>query len=265
MAFAIAFCGKGGTGKSTLAALAVRYVAEQLEQNVLAVDADANASLGELLGVEVTSSVSDISEDAVGQRLKVDPGMSKPRHIEYLVQQCIVEADGFDLLVMGRPEGSGCYCYVNHLLRSFLEGLASSYPYVVMDNEAGMEHLSRLTTSQVDLLVVVVEPTIPSVRAAERILELASSLPVQIGRAGLLVNRVREGGIPELVRARLEGLRAPVLGEVPYDERLVRLSEEDRSLMLLEQRSPALQQFRQICQGLLTRSEVRTYIEERKE
>jgi CO dehydrogenase maturation factor len=258
MAFTIAFCGKGGTGKSTLAALAVRLIAQQLQQSVLAVDADANTSLGELLGVEVCRTVSDISEDAVQQRLKVAPGMSKTRHIEYLVQQCVVEADGFDLLVMGRPEGPGCYCYVNHILRSFLEGLASSYPYVVMDNEAGMEHLSRLTTSQVSLLAVVVEPTILSVRAAGRILELASSLPVRIGRAGLVVNRVGASGIPEPVRARLEEVPAPVLGMVPYDQRLVRLSEEDRSLMLLEQQSPALQQFGQMCQQLLTRSGVPT-------
>lgn len=258
MAFTIAFCGKGGTGKSTLAALTVRHITEVLKKGVLAVDADPNASLGELLGVEVAGTVSDISEDAVGQRLKLAPGMSKARHIEYLVQQCVVEADGFDLLTMGRPEGPGCYCYVNHLLRDFLEGLARSYPYVVMDNEAGMEHLSRLTTNQIDLLMVVVEPTILSVRAAGRILELASSLPVQISRAGLLVNRVGEHGIPELVRARLEELAAPVLGEVCYDESLVRLAEQGQSLTVLEAQSSALQQLNEICQRFLSRNQVPT-------
>ena len=160
MAFRIAVSGKGGVGKSTFAALTVRYLARELGKTVLAVDADPNATLGAMLGVAVDASVADIREETLEKKDSIPSGMSKDQFVEFKIQQCIVEERGFDLLTMGRPEGPGCYCFVNSLLRRYLERAAEDYPYVVIDNEAGMEHLSRRTDGAVDLLLIVTEPTV---------------------------------------------------------------------------------------------------------
>ncbi|MEK7805884.1 MAG: AAA family ATPase, partial [Planctomycetota bacterium] len=139
MAFNIAVAGKGGTGKSTLSALIIRYITEELGKPVSAVDADPNASLGALLGLHVQSTIADIREDIVEKKVDFS-GMSKDRYIEYSIEESIIEKDKYDLLTMGRPEGPKCYCYVNNLLRKYLDKVGTTYPFIVTDNEAGMEH-----------------------------------------------------------------------------------------------------------------------------
>lgn len=216
MAFSIAVAGKGGTGKSTLAALIIRYITEELGKSVSAVDADPNASLGPLLGLEIKSTVADIREDVVEK--KVDfAGMSKERYIEYAIEESIIETNKYDLLTMGRPEGPKCYCYVNNLLRKYLDKVGTTYPFIVTDNEAGMEHISRRTTNNVDLLIIVSEPTIVGALTMERIIKLAESLPVTIKQKFCILNRVPKNGIHENLQQKLYSIGVEVSAMFPFD------------------------------------------------
>ena len=241
MAFVIALSGKGGTGKTTLAALMIRHLTEVRGRAVLAVDADPNSCLGAALGVESEHTIADIREDAREDRLEVAPGMSKDRQIEYLVQSCVVEASKFDLLTMGRPEGPKCYCYVNHLLRKFLDEVGGDYPYVVIDNEAGMEHLSRLTTNNVDELFIVSDATLQGARTAGRIMRIADELPILVKRKEIVLNRVVEGdGVAAFESAVADEGHAIAL-RVPDDEDLYAVLATGRSVFDLPDSSRARQ------------------------
>ena len=217
MAFNIAFAGKGGTGKSTLSALIIRYITEELGKPVSAVDADPNASLGALLGVHVQNTIADIREEIVEKKADF-AGMSKERYIEYAIEESIVEKEKYDLLTMGRPEGPKCYCYVNNLLRKYLDKVGTTYPFIVTDNEAGMEHISRRTTNNVDLLLIVSEPTVVGVLTIQRILKLADSLPVSIKKKLCILNRVPKSGIHENLQQKLEELGIEISSIFPFDE-----------------------------------------------
>jgi CO dehydrogenase maturation factor len=233
VAYTIAISGKGGVGKSTIAALVVRFLSEDVGRSVLAVDGDPNATLGALLGLQVAATVADIREETLEKKDNIPSGMSKDRFVEYRIQQAIVEHPGFDLLTMGRPEGPGCYCFVNSLLRGYLDKASRDYPYVVMDTEAGMEHLSRRTTTGVDLLVVVTEPSVVGAETAGRIAGLVKTLPIAVRRSALLVNRVPPEGISPTVRSRLDAIGLPILGQVPYDEAIVAAASDGESLLEL--------------------------------
>ena len=171
MPYSIALAGKGGTGKTTLAGMLIRYLVQNNKIPILAVDADCNANLNEVLGLNVGDTLGNAREDM--KKGDVPSGMTKDIFMEMKLEEAVVEADGFDLIVMGQPEGAGCYCAANSLLTSFLERLQGNYPYIVMDNEAGMEHISRLTTSNVDTLLIVSDPSRRGLQAAVRIDELA--------------------------------------------------------------------------------------------
>ena len=239
MAFTVAISGKGGTGKTTIAALVIRALTEHFGKTALAVDADANASLGMMLGIDVKETVSDLLQDVIERRIKTDPGASRERQIEMMIHEMIVECKGFDLLTMGRPEGPGCYCYVNHLLRKFLDDLSGSAPYVVIDNEAGMEHLSRLTTNGVELLLEVAAPTVADIVAARRIDEIAGQLPIKVGQKGLVISRATDH-IPERVNVLIAEGGLKLLGSVPLSERVAELSQEGRPITELPPDDPAL-------------------------
>lgn len=187
MAFSIAMAGKGGTGKTTVAGLLVRFLVESGRKPVLAVDADANANLNEVLGMEVPETLGNAREE---MKKQVSVGMTKDVFMQMKLQQAVAEGEGFDLIVMGRPEGPGCYCAANTLLSEYLQKLMGNYPYLVIDNEAGMEHMSRLTTNNVDVLLVVSDPSKRGLEAAKRIWELAKELKLNIGKGFLLINRV---------------------------------------------------------------------------
>ena len=180
MGVTIAMAGKGGTGKTTIAALLIRFLLKKGTVPVLAVDADANANLNEVLGLEVETTLGEARE---GLKDGVPTGMTRDLYMEYKVQQSLVESRGYDLIVMGQPEGPGCYCAANTLLTGFLEKLTDNYPYIVMDNEAGMEHISRLTTKNVDLLLIVSDTSRRGIQAAVRINELAKSLNIGVSKS----------------------------------------------------------------------------------
>jgi len=239
MAFTIALAGKGGTGKTTTAALAVRALREFGARSVLAVDADPNSTLHEALGVEVERSVGEITEEMLANAESNPSGMTKNVWLEYNVQRYVVEARDFDLLSMGRPEGSGCYCYANNLVRGCIDGLARSYEYVVMDNEAGLEHLSRRTTRDVDVLLIVSDPSVRGIRTAGRLNELADELRIDVGARYLIINRAEDPLDPALVAAAQE-TGVPIIGVVPSDDGIVRADLDGVGLFALDPFSPAL-------------------------
>lgn len=244
MAFTIAFAGKGGTGKTTLAGMTIRFLLGHRRGPVLAVDADPNSCLDQALGVRAHATIGMLREESleIVRRSGARPGgMSTEELFDYQVQQAIVEADGFDLLVMGRPEGPGCYCAANNIIRKYTDRLSTSYPYVVIDNEAGLEHLSRRTTNRVDLLIMVSDPTVKGINAAQRINGLANELRLDVGGRILVVNRDKEndGAIEGLTQET--GL--PLAGNVPDDPMVGQIDLEGRSIFTLSPESDALTAF----------------------
>jgi len=185
--YTIALGGKGGTGKTTIAGLLIRYMLKQGMKPILAIDADSNSNLNEVLGVSLDATLSDAREM---MKTSVPVGMTKDIFMEMKMEESLVESQGFDLIAMGRPEGPGCYCAANNLLSSLIERLIDNYAYLVVDNEAGMEHFSRLTQKDIDLLLLVSDPSRRGLAAACRIAELVSSLPIRVAKPVLVVNQV---------------------------------------------------------------------------
>jgi len=222
----IAMAGKGGTGKTTIAALIVRYIKEKKLGSVLAIDADPNSNLSESLGVKSQSSIGEILD---GISDKVPTGMTKDRFIQHQVQAIIQEEDGFDLLSMGKPEGPGCYCYVNNVLRAVMAKLIKDYDYIVVDNEAGLEHLSRRTTRLADLLIVVSDASAVGLRSTKRIIELVKQLKFEVKKSFLLINRFNQN----IQNERIKESGLDYLGSLPYDLGLEKISLEGRSVFQL--------------------------------
>ncbi len=230
MAYTIAFAGKGGTGKTSLAGLTIKYLVSKRQGPVLAVDADSNACLNEALGVEIHATIGKLREESLqavrggGER---PGGMSMEQLFDYQVQQSIIEARNFELMVMGRPEGPGCYCAANNIIRKYTDILSDKYPYVVIDNEAGMEHLSRRTTHKIDVLIIVSDPTLKGILTAKRINELVDELQLDVGKRVLIINRV-VGDEGEDLKKRAEAYNIDVAGLVPQDEMVFRFDLEGK-------------------------------------
>ncbi len=239
MAFTIAVSGKGGTGKTTIAALTIRYLLDHNRKPIFAVDADPNANLGLNLGLQVNGTIGQLREEILKEGEALPAGMSRVEYFRYRIQDVIVEADGFDLLTMGRGEGPECYCAVNYLLRTFLDELDRKYRYVVIDNEAGMEHLSRRTTQNVDLLLAVSGPSVVDLRAAKRIRELSEELNLVVRRKGLLLNRV-DAPLSEVQRAAIAETGLEVWGSIHSDENILARSLLGQPILDLPKDSPAL-------------------------
>ncbi len=236
MSYSVALAGKGGTGKTTIAGFLIKYLIEKGKTPVLAVDADANANLNEVLGLEVEETLGDAREE---MKKGVATGITKDVFMEMKLQEAVVEASGFDLIVMGRPEGAGCYCAANSLLTMYLDKLMRNYDYLVMDNEAGMEHISRLTTNNIDVLLVVSDPTRRGIQAAARIVELTDELGLNIDRKLLIVNQAREGqekGINDMVKQ----YELALVGIMPEDSDLQEFDLTGRPTVELEKDNQAV-------------------------
>lgn len=249
MSFLIAMAGKGGTGKTTVAGLCLRYLVEHGHSPVLAVDADANSNFNEVLGLQVDHTVGEAREEMKKSGGLVD--MTKDQLIEMRINQALVEADGFDLIAMGQPEGPGCYCAANHLVARFMEVLAKNYPYIIMDNEAGMEHMSRLTTNKVDLLVLVSDPSWRGIQAARRLKDLAQSLKIVVGHPVLVVNRVTNGLSPQAA-AEIASQGLEVAGLIPEDPLIAEYDSQGRPTYSLPADSPALKAAYDVFSRLLS-------------
>lgn len=237
MSFRIAMAGKGGTGKTTVAALVLRYLVERGKTPVLAVDADANSNLNEVLGLSLSHTVGEAREEMKKGSDMV--GMTKDQLIEMRINQCLIEADGFDLISMGQPEGPGCYCAANNLVAHFMEVLSKNYPYILIDNEAGMEHMSRLTTKNVDLLLLVSDPSWRGIQAARRLKDLAQQLKIGVGRAALLVNRA-VNGLSSRAQEEIASQGLELAGLIPQDPLVAEYDSEGRPTYTLPPDSPAL-------------------------
>lgn len=214
MTFSVAMAGKGGTGKTTLAGLLVKYLVKHQKTPVLAVDADSNANLNEVLGVRVVETLGEARENM--KKGQVPSGMTKDIFMEMKLEQAVVESDGYDLVVMGQPEGAGCYCAANTLLTNFLDRMQGNYPYIVLDNEAGMEHISRLTTKNVDVLLVVSDTSRRGIQAAARINKLAGELNIGVKQSYAIINRAKETPADEML-AVLKNDGLELAGTVPAD------------------------------------------------
>jgi len=214
MAFSIALAGKGGTGKTTLAGMLVKFLVQSGKSPILAVDADSNANLNEVLGLNVSDTLGNAREEM--KKGVVPSGMTKDVFMSMKLEQAVIEAKGYDLVVMGQPEGSGCYCAANTLLTAFLERLRNNYPYIVIDNEAGMEHISRLTTSNVDILLIVSDTSRRGLQAAVRINELSKDLNIGVGKSYLVVNQAKNGLSEEALKIVKES-NLELAGTIPED------------------------------------------------
>jgi CO dehydrogenase maturation factor len=212
----IAVAGKGGTGKSTIAAFLVLALKERGEGPILAVDADPDANLGTHLGLKVEQTVGDLREDVLKRIHDFPPGMSKAQYMEAGLHEIIEESEGFDLLSMGRGEGPGCYCYVNSLIRKFSEDLLPSYRWLVMDNEAGLEHLSRRTSANIDMLVIVVNDNPVSLQTAQTINSITTELKNNVRQTYVVTNMVREER-RVLVRKRIQEAGLTHFCDIPFD------------------------------------------------
>ena len=225
----VAVAGKGGTGKSTIAALLVLYLSDNNMGPVLAIDADPDANLGSLLGVNPKQTVGGLREDILKEIKNFPPGMTKANYVETGLHQIIEESRGFDLVTMGRGEGPGCYCYLNMLIRKFYNDLMPSYSWIIVDNEAGLEHISRRTSSNVDALIVLVNENPNSFQTAERIDEISRNLDNQIYKKYIVHNMIK-GDIKGEVQKRLSHISMEYLGFIPYDKELEQMVCEGLSL-----------------------------------
>jgi CO dehydrogenase maturation factor len=237
MAFSIALAGKGGTGKTTMSGLLIKYLLKHGKKPILAVDADSNSNLNEVLGLPMCETLGNAREDM--KKGNVPSGMTKDVFMSMKMEQSMAEAEGFDLIAMGRPEGAGCYCAANSLLAGFMEKLVDNYPYIVMDNEAGMEHISRLTTKNVDVLLIVADASRRGLQAALRINDLARELRIGVGRSTLVVNQVKQPPSAETLRL-IQEAGVEFLGNVPEDSQIYAFDAEGRPTIQMPEESPSV-------------------------
>ena len=242
MAHVIAVAGKGGVGKTTLCGMLIQYLCEKGKGPILAVDADANSNLNEVLGVEVETTLGDVREEIARAELAsenpIPAGMSKADYAERRFEDALVEDDDFDLLVMGRTQGKGCYCYVNGLLQTQLAKYQNNYPYIVVDNEAGMEHISRGILPMMEVAILVSDCSRRGVQAAGRIAKLMNELNFKPQKTGLIVNRVPDGKLDAgtLEEIRNQGLE--LLGVVPHDDQVYQYDCDGKPIIQLPKDSP---------------------------
>ena len=237
MAYSFALAGKGGTGKTTLAGILIKYLLKHEKTPVLAVDADCNANLNEVLGLDVSDTLGHAREEM--KKGQVPSGMTKDVFMSMRLEQSIVESDGYDLVVLGQPEGAGCYCAANTLLTGFLERLTGNYPYMVMDNEAGMEHISRLTTNNVDVLLVVSDTSRRGLQAAVRINKLANELNIGVSKSYAIINQVKETPSDTIVNILKDG-DLELVGAIPEDRMIYEYDLDGRPTVKLPEDSESI-------------------------
>jgi len=250
LGFSIAVAGKGGTGKTSVTSLIIRYLRKNGSGPILAIDADPNANLGESLGLDIKQTVGSIIASFNEEKINIPPGMTKEAYLEYRLNEAVVESKGLDLITMGRGEGPECYCYPNLLLRKFADSLAGNYSYVVMDNEAGMEHLSRRTTQNIDVLLIISDHSVKGVRTIARIRDLVSELKLVVKKQSAIINFAPTELAP-MVNAEMTslGIESPVL--IPEDEQIYQYDLELKPVLDLPDTSKAVRAVSDLMAELL--------------
>lgn len=254
MGHIIAVAGKGGVGKTTLTGLLIQYLCESGKKPVLAVDADANANLNEVLGVEIECTLGELREEieraGVDSRYQIPVGMTKQAYLETRLADAITEEDDYDLMVMGRTQGQGCYCFVNGLVQTQIQKLQSHYPYVVVDNEAGMEHISRGLIPTMEIAILVSDCSRRGVQAAGRIAALMKELNFKPKTVGLIVNRAPEGKLDAGTMEEVEKQGLTLLGVVPQDQDVYQYDCDGKPIVRLPKDSPVRSALHDIVQKL---------------
>jgi CO dehydrogenase maturation factor len=236
MPYSIAMAGKGGTGKTTVAGFLIKYLVYKGKTPILAVDADSNANLNEVLGVSLKATLGTAREEMKDG--VVQQGMTKQMFMEMKLAEAVIEGEGFDLIAMGRPEGAGCYCAANNLLSMYLGNLIDNYPYMVMDNEAGMEHISRLTTNNVDVLLIISDPSMRGIETAARINTLVDELKVRAEKRFLIINRA-SNGLADSLRNEIGKRGLNLAGIIPKDDLLFEFDMNGNPTVNLPADNPA--------------------------
>ena len=230
MSFSLAVAGKGGSGKTSVCSLIIRYLIRKGLRPILAVDADPNANLGESLGVKVKETVGLMLDRFQKEKIDIPSGMTKEAYLEFQLNSILLENRDFDLLTMGRGEGQDCYCYPNLILRKFIDRLSGNYQYIVMDNEAGMEHLSRGTTKDIDELIIISNHSVKGIRTIARIKELVSELRLRVKHESVVIN-MAPGEIDPRVQEELTKLEILPDAVIPQDESIYQYDLQQRSLL----------------------------------
>ena len=254
MAHVIAVAGKGGVGKTTLTGLIIQYLGEKGKGPILAVDADANSNLNEVLGVKVEATLGDVREEVARSEMAKDnpipAGMTKADYMEFKFDDALVEDDDFDLLVMGRTQGKGCYCFVNGLLQAQLQRLEKNYPYIIVDNEAGMEHISRGVLPSMQTAILVSDCSRRGVQAVGRIAELIKECDMHPSQVGLIIKRAPGGVLNEGTKEEIEKQGLHLLGVVPQDETVFEYDCDGTPTTQLPEDSPVKKAIREIVDNL---------------
>ncbi len=239
MSFNIAVAGKGGSGKTSITSLIIRYLLKQGKRPILAVDADPNANLGESLGLTVKQTIGSIIASFNEEKINIPPGMTKEAYLEIKLNEAIIESRGLDLITMGRGEGADCYCYPNTLLRKFIDTMSASYAYMIMDNEAGMEHLSRRTTQNIDALLLISDHSVMGVRTIARVRDLVSELKLVVKQQTVIINFAPDQLDPG-VTGELNKLGIVPTTSIPLDEEIHEYDLRQKSLLDLPDTSKAV-------------------------
>ena len=253
MSFNIAVAGKGGSGKTSVASLIIRYLKKNGQEPILAVDADPNANLGESLGLNVKQTIGSIIASFNEEKINIPPGMTKEAYLEFKLNDAIVESKGLDLMTMGRGEGAECYCYPNLILRKFADTLADNYAYMVMDNEAGMEHLSRRTTQNVDELLIISDHSVKGIRAVARIRDLVSELKLVVKRQSVIIN-FAPTKLDPLITEEISRQGINPIATIPLDEEVSEYDLKLKPLLELPDTSKAVRAISDLMAKLANRN-----------
>jgi len=252
LTISIAVAGKGGSGKTSIASLIIRYMKKKGLVPVLAVDADGNANLGESLGLVLEDTIGSVIATFNDDKISIPSGLTKGAYLELKLNETIVESEGLDLISMGRGEGTGCYCYPNTVLKKFIDELKGNYACLIMDNEAGMEHLSRRTTENIDELFIISDHSVKGVRTVGRILELLKELKLDVKRHSVVINRV-PGELDSHIKHELDQLGVEPIATIPIDDEVSRFDLEKKSLLDLPDTSVAVIAVEKMMNSILGR------------
>lgn len=253
MGFLIAVSGKGGTGKTTVAALLIDQLIKSGCKPVLAVDADPNTCLDLSLGVKAIKTIGRVREETREDAVKgMASGISKQEMIELKIAESLVEADDFDLIAMGRPEGAGCYCYANNVLKTVIKKISDNYPYTVLDNEAGLENLSRRIVQEVDVLIMVADSSIAGIKTLIRLYELAAEMDIKFKKLILVINRLKSDKLPDTSVNMLKSINAFKIIGLPDNEEITEIAEKGKSMRSLSDKNEVREKITELIKEMKT-------------